>query len=63
MDMSWLFEQFGVMTVLIVIVVLLLKFLTTTLTKQICELKEIIIKLIDKSNNIKDTIDSKWKED
>jgi|18_taG_2_1085343.scaffolds.fasta_scaffold02730_8 hypothetical protein len=63
MDMSSLFEQFGVMTVLIVIVVLLLKFLTTTLTKQICELKEIIIKLIDKSNNMKDTIDSKWKED
>lgn len=56
-----IFEKLGISAILAVLVYILIKFLTGTLTDMIKDLKEIVIKLIDAINQLKQVVNSKWK--
>ena len=62
MELSKLVEQLGVTAVIAVGLIYLIKFLTGELKSEIESLHNIIVKLIDKVNALKETVDKKWKE-
>ncbi len=45
-----------------VLLYMLFKYLTKDLSEELAKQYDIIVKLIDKVNELKSTIDSKWKE-
>jgi len=55
-------QELGVVGVLAGALIFLIKYLTGYLKQEIIDLKNIIVKLIDKINNLKETVDKRWKE-
>lgn len=55
-------QELGVVGVMAGALIFLIKFLTKDFKDEVDEMKEILIKLIDKINGLKSTIDKKWKE-
>jgi len=57
MDISTIIQELGVVGVMAGGLIYLIKFLTRDFKDEITEMKDILIKLIDKINNLKETID------
>ena len=53
---NWI-QDLGVVGVLSVALMFVLKYLTHTLSREVKNIHEIVVKLIDKVNNLKETID------
>jgi hypothetical protein len=60
--MEMMIQELGVVGVLAAALIFLIKYLTGDLKQEIIDLKNIIVKLIDKINNLKETVDKRWKE-
>jgi len=60
--METMIQELGVVGVLAGALIFLIKYLTGDLKQEIIDLKNIIVKLIDKINNLKETVDKRWKE-
>jgi|TARA_Y100000310_G_scaffold292879_1_gene322013 hypothetical protein len=56
---TWM--EIGATGVVAVLLVMMFKYLTKDLSGELLKQYDIIIKLIDKVNELKSTIDSKWK--
>jgi|TARA_R100001530_G_scaffold32972_1_gene25857 hypothetical protein len=56
---AWM--EIGATGVVAVLLVMMFKYLTKDLSGELLKQYDIIIKLIDKVNELKSTIDSKWK--
>ncbi|MBT7930033.1 hypothetical protein HN682_08995 [Candidatus Peregrinibacteria bacterium] len=56
---AWM--EIGATGVVAVLLVMMFKYLTKDLSGELLKQYDIIIKLIDKINELKSTIDSKWK--
>jgi len=55
--METMIQELGVVGVMAGALIFLIKFLTRDFKDEITEMKDILIKLIDKINNLKETID------
>ncbi len=51
----------GATGVVAILLVMMFKYLTKDLSGELSKQYDIIVKLIDKVNDLKDTINSKWK--
>lgn len=56
-----LWMEMGATGVVAILLVMMFKYLTKDLSGELSKQYDIIVKLIDKVNDLKDTINSKWK--
>ena len=56
-----LWMEMGSTGVVAILLVMMFKYLTKDLSGELSKQYDIIVKLIDKVNDLKDTINSKWK--